>query len=291
MLPLERTGEYDLKQSANYEDRMVRVLDYISQNLDGDLSLDTLADVAAMSRFHWHRVFHAITGYTLAETVRRVRMYRAACWLVQTDLPITRIATDSGYDNLRSFSRVFSEHFGTSPVAFRKNGAVEALTSSQREGHHKMYDIEVTKAPERRLVGLPHKGPYLEIGSKFEKLTAVISARNLWPHAQGMVGVYYDDPSAVEPDDLQSYAGIAVTSDLTVPEGLEEVTLPEGEVAVLHYKGPYSGLHKAYGHLYGSWLPDSGREFADRPAFEVYKNSPADTKPENLLTDICVPLK
>nr|MCU0854535.1 AraC family transcriptional regulator [Paracoccaceae bacterium] len=49
-----------------YEDRLLRVLDHIAENPAGDLSLDALADVAAMSRFHWHRVFHAMTGETAA---------------------------------------------------------------------------------------------------------------------------------------------------------------------------------------------------------------------------------
>ncbi|MFT5345881.1 MAG: AraC family transcriptional regulator, partial [Dinoroseobacter sp.] len=52
--------------SAAYETRLRRVLAYIHDNPAGDLSLDTLADVAAMSRFHWHRVFHGMTGETCA---------------------------------------------------------------------------------------------------------------------------------------------------------------------------------------------------------------------------------
>ena len=68
-----------------YEARMLRVIDYIHDNLDGDLSLDNLADVAAMSRFHWHRVFHAMTGETCAAAVRRVRLNRAAGWCIRID--------------------------------------------------------------------------------------------------------------------------------------------------------------------------------------------------------------
>ena len=65
----------------SYEDRLRRVIRYIYDNPAGDLSLDTLADVAAFSRFHWHRVFLAMTGETCAEAVRRVRATRAAHWL------------------------------------------------------------------------------------------------------------------------------------------------------------------------------------------------------------------
>jgi AraC family transcriptional regulator len=63
--------------SAPYEQRILRVLNYIHDTPAGDLSLDQLADVAAMSRFHWHRVFHAVTGETCAQAVRRIRLHRA----------------------------------------------------------------------------------------------------------------------------------------------------------------------------------------------------------------------
>ncbi|MEO5619329.1 MAG: AraC family transcriptional regulator, partial [Cypionkella sp.] len=47
--------------TQSYETRLLRVLDYIHDNPAGDLTLDALAEVAALSRFHFHRVFHAMT--------------------------------------------------------------------------------------------------------------------------------------------------------------------------------------------------------------------------------------
>jgi len=82
--------------TSDYENRIRRVIRHISDNPAGDLSLDALADVAAMSRFHWHRVFRAMTGETCAEAVRRLRMHRAATWIVETDQPIEGIASCCG---------------------------------------------------------------------------------------------------------------------------------------------------------------------------------------------------
>lgn len=62
------------------------------------------------------------------------------------------------------------------------------------------------------------------------------------------------------------------------------------DVAAMLFTGPYSGLKAAYDYLYGDWLPSSGREMRDAPSYEVYLNSPMDTAPEDLLTEICVPL-
>jgi AraC family transcriptional regulator len=106
-----------------------------------------------------------------------------------------------------------------------------------------------------------------------------------------MIGVYYDDPSVVGPADLRSHACFVVGEDVACPEGLEEVRTAGGRMAVLRFKGHYSGLPAAYDYLYGHWLAASGSEPADAPSFELYVNSPMDTRPEDLLTDICVPLR
>lgn len=115
---------------TSYENRILRVLAYIHDHPAGDLSLDTLADVAAMSRFHWHRVFRALTGETCAQAVRRIRLHRAANALVRSDRPVTRIASEVGYPNLNSFARAFSEAYGSSPAAFRQGRAVPARPST-----------------------------------------------------------------------------------------------------------------------------------------------------------------
>ncbi len=275
---------------TDYEKRMLRVIDYIFENTDGDLSLDRLADVAAMSRFHWHRVFHGITGETCAQAVRRIRLHRAACWLVQKDWPLAKVACKAGYPNVQSFSRVFQTGFGMAPGAFRKRGKADLLPMQTSKGKRKMFTIEIRKTDDRRIIGLPHKGAYLEIGKVFEKVSAIATSRNLWPNVKSMVGLYYDDPNAVAEADLRSFAALEVSPDLALPDGLEEVSVAKGDVAVLVFKGPYSGLKAAYDYLYGEWLPNSGRETRDEPSYEVYLNSPMDTAPKDLLTEIYVPL-
>lgn len=276
--------------TAPYEDRLHRVLGYIHDNPAGDLSLDQLADVAAMSRFHWHRVFHAMTGETCAAAVRRIRLHRAACWLVQTDDSIPRVAAQAGFESVQSFGRNFRAAFGMTPGAFRKQGEVTAPLSLKSKQEFTMYNVELRHEAPKRIVGLPHAGPYLEVGRVFEQVSASFTARNLWPHARGMVGLYYDDPNAVAPEQLRSFGGVVVSEDLPLPDGLQEGHTTECETAILRYTGPYAGLKSAYDYLYGVWLPQSGREAADAPCYEVYLNSPADTAPEELITEICLPL-
>ena len=73
-----------------------------------------------------------------------------------------------------------------------------------------MFPIDIQTQPARTLAAIPHKGPYEEISAAFDKISALIGTRGLGPHMRGMAGVYYDDPEAVAPEDLRSYAGAVV---------------------------------------------------------------------------------
>ena len=275
----------------SYDTRISRVIDYIYSNPSADLSLDCLADVAAMSRFHWHRVFSALTGESCAQIVRRVRMHRAAFWLVQTEWPLAKIAREVGYNNTQSFTRAFREVFDAKPLEIRAAQAQHVLTLRCKEGDEDMYEVKVEDAPERRLAAMAHVGAYNGVSKSYEKVAAVFTIRDLWKHARGMVGIYYDDPSTVPEAELRSHAAVELADDVVVPDPLEEVLIRGDESAVLVMQGAYTGLQEAYEWLYGQWLPQSGRMPADQPSYEVYLNSPMDTAPANLLTQIYVPIQ
>jgi AraC family transcriptional regulator len=82
-----------------------KVVDYINANLDGNLSLATLAAVVSFSPFHFHRQFTSYTGISIARLVRLLRLRRAALKLAfNPELTITEIAFESGFDSTESFS-------------------------------------------------------------------------------------------------------------------------------------------------------------------------------------------
>ena len=89
-----------------------------------------------MSRFHWHRVFHAMTGETCAQAVRRMRLHRAAGQLVREEGPVDQIARDCGYPNPRSFAQAFRASYGMSPVEFRRSGHFSAPALLQQKGRN-----------------------------------------------------------------------------------------------------------------------------------------------------------
>lgn len=274
----------------DYEKRLLRVLEHIHDNPAGDLSLDALADVAALSRFHFHRVFRALLGETTAQAVRRIRLARASALLVQSEEPIPSIARSIGYPNQHSFARAYGEFFGMTPAAFRNRGELRPIPRNQPQKVTIMHPVTIRDEGSRRLAAVPHSGPYIDIGRAFERLSAILGARGQFGGGR-MVGVFYDDPSSVAPDALRSHAGYEIAGFHPIEAPLETITLHPGRHAVMTYTGPYAGLHAAYDQFYSTWLPKSGEEPADQPPFEVYLNTPMTAAPEELVTEIHMPLK
>ncbi|QPM91161.1 AraC family transcriptional regulator [Pseudooceanicola algae] len=152
------------------------------------------------------------------------------------------------------------------------------------------YPVTIAFAPARRLVGVAHRGSYVTINKAFTRLSEIFAAGQLFGSAGAMVGIFYDDPSVVAEDDLRSFAAYELTEDIPLPDVLEIREMPAGDAAVLAFSGSYSGLPAAYQYLYGTWLPASGRAPDSAPSYEVYLNSPLDTAPGDLRTEIFLPL-
>ena len=102
---------------SEYVARINRVVDYIESHLTEELSLEVLAKVACFSSFHFHRIFAAVTGETLNNFVRRLRVEKAAGQLLANPgKSVTEVALDCGFSGSSAFARVFKESFGMSAL-------------------------------------------------------------------------------------------------------------------------------------------------------------------------------
>jgi AraC family transcriptional regulator len=288
-----------MKQNTrkNYRQRITRVIDYIHNNLESDLSVDTLAEIAIMSPFHFHRIYRELAQETVNATIRRLRLQRAAVELIRSRQPIARIAKQAAYGSQEAFSRAFSGQFGESPSEYREarqvgNGLsqepfIAMLPTTQKE-YKEMYQVEIVEMNTTQLVGYRHKGDYADIGATFEKLFVYAASHGLLGAHTRSIGLYYDDPKSVASDQLRSMACITLNGDMesTDEQAPESVEIPAGRCAALLFKGSYAELEKPYDWMFGHWLPQSGYETADFPPFEEYLNDPRETPPNELLTRI-----
>ena len=276
---------------TNYEDRLNRVTAYIYDHLDDALDFQTLAEIAALSPYHWHRIYHAVRGETAVATAKRLRLQRAAVDLAQTGMTIEAVAARAGYSGVQAFTRAFSEAYGLPPARYRADGSHADFKPGQLEAPRANWRIEIRQTPPLSLLTVEHIGSYMEIGRAFETLFGRATARGLPTPQTRTIGVYCDDPTAVPEDKLRSHAAIVAPPDAETIAPLRRLETRGGEYAILRHKGPYADMRSAYLWLFGTWLPQSGREAADAPVIEEYLNNPRDTPPSELLTELLLPLR
>ena len=116
---LSAKSEAELSREGQYDEKIAAVLSYIGENLSSSLSVDELADLVHISRYHFMRLFKAQTGSTVHAYVRQKRLLSAAR-LIRAGVPAVKAAADSGFGDYSSFHRAFRESFGISPGQLKK---------------------------------------------------------------------------------------------------------------------------------------------------------------------------
>jgi AraC family transcriptional regulator len=277
----------------SYSKRIERVVMYLTEHLDDELDLHRLADEANFSPYHFHRVYFSMIGETAMNTLRRLRLHRAAVKLLASETPIARLAREAHYASVQSFNRAFKEAHGVAPAAYRARGRAAALqlNPSHRNKESTMHEVTIQQMLPQRVAALRHQGDYNDIGNSFERLTAWAAGRNLIEPNSRSFGIYYDDPSAVPINALRADACSTIPENATVDGEYRMTHTPGGSCAVLIHVGPYAELERSYQWLYGVWLPQSGYEPADQPCFEEYLNDAHTLPPSQWRTAICLPLQ
>ncbi|WP_237182167.1 AraC family transcriptional regulator [Roseomonas marmotae] len=276
----------------DYDRRIARAMAWLAANPDREPQLEVLAEAAAFSSCHFHRIYRAMTGETPAETLRRHRLQRAASELLGTARPIGRVARRAGYGSVAAFTRAFQAAHGLPPAAYRRQGGIGRFFRPIAMKEHSMFEVRCEEIPPLRLAATRHVGPYAEIGRAFDRMESWGRARQLITEQTRFFGLYHDDPGSVPAARLRSDAGFTVAPDVLVegddPRILE---VPACHAACITFRGPYAELERAYDWFYRDWLPGSGREPADQPCMEEYLNDCRTLPPAEWLTRIILPLR
>ncbi|MBW1711806.1 MAG: AraC family transcriptional regulator [Deltaproteobacteria bacterium] len=304
-----------------YQADLNRVLDYIDNHLQDNLSLEDLAGVACFSLFHFHRIFKSLVGETLSSYVKRLRLERAASVLTHyPHLSITEIALESGFSSSATFARAFKERFGVSASTWRQEAlghkskigktkskpgkdspdrleyggfiGADSETIGFDQGGEMELKVEVKDMPALRVAYVRHMTGYNEgINQAYEKLAKWAGPRALLGPESRWVGMSLDDPDVTPAQKCRHDACLTVGQDTVVKEGevgLKEI--PGGPHAVARYEGNREGIIGFYNALYGQWLPQSGYQPADQLCYDLYLPE-SDPEQDHFVFDICFPVK
>jgi AraC family transcriptional regulator len=318
-----------LRLRAQYQSRINRVVDYIDANLADDLSLTVLADVAAFSRYHFHRIFHALVGETVNQFIGRIRLEKAAAFLLNNKhTTVTEIALECGFSGSATFARAFRERYGMSASAWRERkicntdskdrqtvgngrkafGVVTAysvvepnsmtweVTMTGNTESNLSFTVDVRDVPDMTVAYVRHIGPYQGDGELFGRLIRKICT---WAGPRGLLGrpdgkllaVYHDSPELTDESQLRTSVCISVPEDTRVDGEIGKMVIRGGPYAIAHFEIDQSQYGAAWDALMGGWLPESGYQPADGLCYEDFRNDPKDHPEGKHMVDICVPVK
>ena len=307
--------------------RINRVVDYIKANLDTDLSLEKLSNVAMFSRFYFHRIFKSILGENLNEFVGRVRVERAAFLLSNNHaISITDAAYQLGFSSSATFSRAFRVRFNMSPTQWRNscvelksknckanNNACEAtispefyidLSNNKPTWRVDMQNDQCINVQVRTMAAIPiayvrHHGSYDPGDRKlfqalFARLLQWAVPRNLFnpPVTKAMTVFSGGHPQTTEPGNLSVDACISIDESTLVSGEVGKRILPAGQYAVVvMMDSTIEACGKAWDQVFNHWLPDSGYQPGEGAYYINYLNDPEQHPQKLFNVEMYLPVK
>ena len=275
----------------DYVQRINKVVAYINNHLDETLDLKTLANEAALSDFHFHRIFKALKGEAIGGYITRLRLEATARLLRYTALTIEEIAFNIGYETLASLSKAFKKQYGISPTEYRTNKDTYIMKKEIINPDLALKAPKIVTLEPKNLIYVALTGAYgsLDYGKAYEQLWAVIKAQKLFTKGIESICISYDDPKITEGSLQRSDVCLAIHKPATPQEEVSCKTLAGGKYAVFFYQGSYENLSQVYDTAV-RWVIDHQYTLRGEPFFEKYLNDARRTPKEKLKTEIYIPI-
>ncbi len=275
----------------DYVQRINKVVAYINNHLDETLDIKTLANEAALSDFHFHRIFKALKGEAIGGYITRLRLEATARLLRYTALTIEEIAFNIGYETPASLSKAFKKQYGISPTEYRTNKDTYIMKKEIINPDLALKTPKIVTLEPKNLIYIALTGAYgsLDYGKAYEQLWAVIKAQKLFTKGIESICISYDDPKITESSLQRSDVCLAIHKPATPQEEVSCKTLAGGKYAVFFYQGSYENLSQVYDTAV-RWVIDHQYTLREEPFFEKYLNDAHRTPKEKLKTEIYIPI-
>lgn len=262
------------------------------------LRIEEVAEVAFVSPFHFQRMFSMLTGFTVADYIRKRRLTLAAQELAVSKVRVLDVALKYGYDSPESFAKAFRKAHGITPSEARKSGvqlkafpriSFHLSLKGDQDMDYKIVDkpaftvigksIEVTTRDGENLRRIPQFWDECNEDGTSDKLIELASSRE-W------LGICTD--MDMKKEQLTYWIGVEGTPE-TDAQGYETTVVPAASWAVFRSEGalPHA-IQGVWQRIFQEWFPGTGYEHTGGPEIELYP--PGDTRSEDYVCEVWIPV-
>jgi AraC family transcriptional regulator len=280
--------------------RMLDSIKYIESHLEESLSIEDIAAVACMSKFHFQRMFSMLTGFSVSEYIRNRRITVATQELIHSNCKVIDIAMKYRYESPEAFTKAFRRIHGISPSVAKKHSqflkAYPKLSFQiQLKGDVEM-DYKIVEKNCFTVVGKSIQTTTIggenhrEIAAFWDESNRNGFSRELAKNSGslGLIGICMDFDKQQE--NLTYFIGAEKNIE-SLPAGWEERRIPSATWAVFPVHGAMpDAMPKVWERIFSEWFPATGYEHAGGPEMEVYL-SDADPSSEDYYSEIWIPVK
>jgi AraC family transcriptional regulator len=253
--------------------RMQTVVEFMDACEGPAPSLNTLADIACMSRCHFAATYQTLTGEAPLQTLRRLRLAKARDALRTRALNVTDAAFAAGYSSIAAFSRAFHARFGVWPSSIQ---AEDSLGGAQP------LRIETVHLPTLHAKGVSFSGALSESGAPFDELLAHATRKKAPMRRGDVMGIH-------EHLDM-TQARVSLEAVITNPRALDALQLPRK----LFPGGPFARFELCAYLPPSVWrdaLETHGLQWNAEPIRVRYLRDPMLTPPSERRFEVLVPLR
>ncbi len=258
---------------------MMDAVEYIEEHIEEPFDASKVANIACSSAFHFQRMFHMVTGSTIAEYVRKRKLTLAAQELAATKHKVLDIALKYGYETPESFAKAFKRLHGISPSAAREPGAIlkafpkisfQLSLKGDQDMDYRIIErdafkvvgkeLKVSTKDGENLIKIPQFWTECNESGVSEDLCRTYNNKD-------MLGICMD----MEHEKEQFTYMVAVEGSELLDEKYTIREIPASTWAIFTSIGPMPGaIQKVWDRIFKEWFPATGYEHACAPELEVY---------------------
>lgn len=266
---LKRWAKKENTQSEYYKS-INRVINHVKSNLNKSSDLKTLAEIACISPYHFHRIFKSVIGESLADYVNRLKMEYVAEKLKNSGLGLSQLAENTGYSGEQALSRAFKKYFNLPPTVFR-------ATYFEKEFGDEL-SPRVCKVADRFIICLNEPKPRENSWQKLYMYALVNRLLNPDTESIELIRTPYYIPALTTREAAES-------DKYTISSCINE-----GLYAIFTHKGNTSRISRLYEAIQNYWIPSSKYFQANGDAYIVYLNNPLMVPTNDILAEIYIPI-